>query len=261
MTDAPAATAADRTLVLLSRVAPVTVVFWVIKVLSTAMGEATSDYLVHTIGPFLGVALGFVLFAVTLSLQLAIPGYSTVRYWAAIVGVSVFGTMVADVAHVGFGIPYWMSALICAVVLAGVFVLWQRTEHTLSIHDITCRRRELFYWAVVLATFALGTALGDLTATTLRWGFLGSGIVFAIAIVLPGLGYRYLGVNAVLAFWASYVLTRPLGASFADWFGVSAARGGLDLGSGWVALVLTAVIIVLVAGSALRSQRRRHDSL
>jgi len=232
---------------LVSKVAQVTVAFWVIKVLSTAMGEATSDYFVHTIGPVPGVLIGFLLFAITLALQFFVPGYSRVRYWAAIVGVSVFGTMVADVAHVGFGIPYWLSALICAIALAAIFTFWYRLEHTLSIHSIYTRRRELFYWAAVLVTFALGTAVGDLTAVTLHWGYLGSGILFAVAIALPGLAFRFLHADAVLMFWIAYVLTRPLGASFADWFGVSHARGGLDLGSGWVALVLTAAIVVVVA--------------
>ncbi|MEO8906833.1 MAG: hypothetical protein ABI310_02030 [Microbacteriaceae bacterium] len=234
---------------LISKVASVTVAFWVIKVLSTAMGEATSDFMVHTIGPVPGVVLGFLLFVVTLGLQFFVPGYSRTRYWAAIVGVSVFGTMVADVAHVGFGIAYWLSALICAIVLTGIFTLWFRLEHTLSIHSIVTRRRELFYWAAVLVTFALGTAVGDLTATTLHWGYLGSGILFAVAIALPALAFRYLHANAVLTFWIAYVLTRPLGASFADWFGVSHERGGLGLGSGWVALVLTLAIVVVVAST------------
>ncbi|TAM70807.1 MAG: hypothetical protein EPN48_04030 [Microbacteriaceae bacterium] len=223
------------------------------------MGEATSDYFVHSIGPVPGVVVGFLLFAVTLGLQFFVSGYSRVRYWAAIVGVSVFGTMMADVAHVGFGIPYWLSALICAILLAGIFTFWYRSERTLSIHSIHTRRRELFYWAAVLVTFALGTAVGDMTATTLHWGYLGSGILFAVAIALPGLAFRFLRANAVLTFWIAYVLTRPLGASFADWFGVSHARGGLDLGSGWVALVLTAAIVVVVATTGrVQGAHARH---
>jgi CDP-glycerol glycerophosphotransferase len=241
---------------LVNKVAPVTVAFWVIKVLSTAMGEATSDFLVHTIGAIPGVAIGFVLFAVTLTLQFTARGYSSVRYWSAIVGVSVFGTMVADVAHVGLGIPYWVSALICAAVLAGVFITWWTFERTLSIHSIVSRRRESFYWLAVLVTFALGTAVGDLTAITFGLGYLGSGIIFAVAIALPGLAFRYGRADAVATFWTGYVLTRPLGASFADWFGVSEARGGLALGSGWVALVLTCAIVVAVALA-----RRKESSM
>lgn len=250
---------------LTSRVASVTVAFWVIKVLSTAMGEATSDYLVHTIGPIPGVGLGFALFAVTIVLQFSSRRFSTGRYWAAIVGVSVFGTMVADVAHVGFGIPYMASATICAVALAAVFVIWHRTEHTISIHSIVTRRREVFYWLTVLVTFALGTAVGDLTATTFGLGYLGSGIVFAVAIAIPAVLYRYLRILPVAMFWSAYVLTRPLGASFADWFGVSEQRGGLAVGSGIVALILTIAIIVVVvatsvpAARAIGSHRRGED--
>jgi uncharacterized membrane-anchored protein len=251
---------------LASRVASVTVAFWVIKVLSTAMGEATSDYLVHTIGPIPGVALGFVLFAVTIVLQFRSRRFSTARYWAAIVGVSVFGTMVADVAHVGFGIPYLASAAICAVALAAVFVIWHRAEHTVSIHSVVTRRREVFYWLTVLVTFALGTAIGDLTATTFGFGYLGSAIVFAVAIAIPALLYRYLRIGAVAMFWAAYVLTRPLGASFADWFGVSQQRGGLAVGSGVVALLLTIAIVVVVVATTLSAPRavvshRRADDV
>jgi uncharacterized membrane-anchored protein len=243
-----------------SRVAAVTVSFWVIKVLSTAMGEATSDLMVHGIGAVPGVVLGLLFFVTALALQFASRGFSTWRYWTAIVGVSVFGTMVADVAHVGLGIPYTVSATVCAVALAAVFVCWHSRERTLSIHSIVTRRREVFYWLVVLVTFALGTAVGDMTATTLRWGYLGSGILFALAIALPALAFRFARANAVAMFWAAYVLTRPLGASFADWFGLSPARGGLGLGSGLVAVVLTVAIALLVTSVVVRDRWRRDRS-
>ena len=242
-----------------SRVAAVTVAFWVIKVLSTAMGEATSDLFVHTIGPVPGVALGFILFAVTIVLHFTARRFSTARYWAAIVGVSVFGTMVADVAHVGFGIPYLVSALICAVVLAAIFVVWHRTEGTISIHSITTRRREVFYWLAVLVTFALGTAVGDLTATTFGLGYFLSGVIFAVAIAIPAVAFRITRMLPVAMFWTAYVLTRPLGASFADWFGVDKQRGGLDFGSGLVAIILTVAIVIMVAATATaRAPRRAH---
>ena len=125
--------------------------------------------------------------------------YSAWLYWAAVVMVSVFGTMCADVLHVGFGVPYTVSTAFFAVALAAIFVLWYRVEGTLSIHSITSPRRELFYWLTVVTTFALGTAVGDLTATTLHLGFLTSGLMFTGLICIPALAYWKLGLNSVLA--------------------------------------------------------------
>ncbi len=229
----------------------VTAFFWAIKALSTAMGESTSDYLVHAMAPELAVALGFLGFLAALSLQLSMGRYVAWTYWLAVVGVGVFGTMAADVLHVGFGVPYVASSALYCVVLAAVFVCWQRTEQTLSIHSIDTPRRELFYWAAVVATFAMGTAVGDFTATTLKLGYLASGVVFAALIAVPAIGYWRFGWNAILSFWLAYVATRPLGASFADWLGKPRAANGLGLGDGPVALVLTAAIFCLVAYLAI----------
>jgi uncharacterized membrane-anchored protein len=161
--------------------------------------------------------------------------------------VSVFGTMAADVLHVGLHIPYLVSTPFFMVVLAVVFVVWHKVEGTLSIHSIHTRRREAFYWATVLATFALGTAAGDLTATTAGLGYLGSGVMFAVVIAIPALACRRFGLNAIFAFWFAYIVTRPLGASFADWMAVSHHRGGLALGLGPVSLGWTIVIFGFVA--------------
>jgi uncharacterized membrane-anchored protein len=167
-------------------------------------------------------------------------------YWATVVMVSIFGTMCADVVHVGLGVPFVASTIGFAVLLIAVFVTWYRVEGTLSIHSIVTTRRELFYWLSIVATFALGTATGDMTAVTLNLGYLASGILFALLFALPGLAYRFAGLNAVVAFWASYVLTRPLGASFADWLGVSHQRGGENWGNGNVSLVLSLAIVCTV---------------
>jgi uncharacterized membrane-anchored protein len=161
--------------------------------------------------------------------------------------VAVFGTMAADVLHVEFGVPYFLSSLLFAVLLVAVFWSWSRAEPTLSIHSITTVRRELYYWAAVLATFAMGTALGDLAAYTFNLGFLSAGLIFALLFVLPGVGYYGLRINAVLAFWAAYVMTRPLGASFADWTGKSRHAGGIGIGDGTTGFVLAALIVAAVA--------------
>jgi uncharacterized membrane-anchored protein len=230
----------------LSKVPEITVAFWITKVLTTGMGESTSDYLVIALGPPIAIGIGAIVFAVALILQFRTKKYMAATYWFAVVMVSVFGTMAADVLHVGLGIPYLFSTVFFAVVLAAIFVTWYVIERTLSIHSITTRRRELFYWATVLATFALGTAAGDFTATTLHLGFLGSGILFAVVIAVPALAWWKLRLNAILAFWFAYVTTRPLGASFADWFAMSHAKGGLALGAGPVSVTLSVAILALV---------------
>jgi uncharacterized membrane-anchored protein len=229
------------------RVPEVTAFFWAIKALSTAMGESTSDYLVHAMAPELAVVLGFLGFLIALAIQLSRRRYVAWAYWLAVVGVGVFGTMAADVLHVGLGVPYVASSLLYAVVLAVVFVSWQRTEKTLSIHSIDTERRELFYWAAVVATFAMGTAVGDLTAVTFNFGYLGSALLFAGVIAVPAIGYWRLNWNPILCFWVAYVATRPLGASFADWMGKPQSAGGLGWGDGTVALALTFAIVCLVA--------------
>jgi uncharacterized membrane-anchored protein len=226
----------------LSKVPEVTAFFWIVKALTTAMGESTSDFLVHALVPEIAVVLGGIAFCIALYLQLTKDRYVPWAYWLAVAMVGVFGTMAADVLHVGLGVPYIASTIFYAIVLAAVFRTWSRMEGTLSIHSIATPRRELFYWAAVLATFALGTAAGDLTAVSLGLGYFGSILLFAAIIAIPALGYFRLGWNPILTFWLAYVVTRPLGASVADWLAVSHARGGLALGAGPVSLVFAAAI-------------------
>lgn len=246
----------QQTLQGLNKVPEVTALFWVVKILSTGVGETSSDYLAHTIGPVIAVLIGGVLLVASLVWQFRSARYQPWRYWSAVLMVSVFGTMVADVLHVVLGIPYMISTIAFAIMLSLVFLCWYRSEGTLSIHTINSRRSESFYWATVLVTFALGTAVGDLTAATFGWGYFASGMVFLALIAIPAIGYARFGLNEVFAFWAAYVLTRPLGASFADWFAVSRERGGLDHGAGWISLILLAVIVFLVAYLARVEQRK-----
>lgn len=225
-----------------SKVPEVTAFFWIVKALTTAMGESTSDFLVHTLVPEVAVVLGGIAFVIALYIQFGKDRYVPWAYWLAVAMVGVFGTMAADVLHVGLGVPYIVSTVFYAIVLAAVFRVWFVSEGTLSIHSITTPRRELFYWAAVLATFALGTAAGDLTAVTFGLGYFGSILLFGAIIAIPAIGYFRFGMNSILAFWFAYVVTRPVGASVADWLAVSSARGGLALGTGPVSLVLAAVI-------------------
>jgi uncharacterized membrane-anchored protein len=231
----------------LRKVPEVTFHFWAVKILSTAMGEATSDYLVHTIDPFQAVGIGFLGFLVAIVWQLALRRYWAPAYWLAVVMVAVFGTMVADAIHIEFGIAYAVSAFDCAVVLAATFSIWYIVERTLSIHSIVTRRREVFYWATVLATFAMGTALGDLSAYTWHLGWFVSGLMYTALFAIPLIARRTVGLNELVAFWWAYIITRPLGASYADWLGVPKSLGGLNFGRGTVAITLTLAIVGWVA--------------
>jgi uncharacterized membrane-anchored protein len=234
-----------------SKVPQITVFFWIIKILTTAQGEAASDWAVYRFDPVLAVAVAGLVLVAALALQFRARTYVAWIYWLTVDLVAIFGTMAADGMHIKLGIPYAVSSAFFAAVLAVVLISWYATEKTLSIHSIRTRRREAFYWATVLSTFALGTALGDMTATTLHLGYLTSGIMFTLIFAVPGVAHRWLRLNAIVAFWFAYIVTRPLGASYADWMGVPRSVGGLGLGRGPVAIALTIPIIAFVAYLAI----------
>lgn len=235
-----------------SRVPEPTVSFWLVKVLTTGMGEAVSDFLVTRFNPVPTVLLTAVVFAVVLGAQLRLRRYVPALYWAAVSMVGIFGTMAADVVHVALDIPYAVSTPMFLLALAAVFVVWRRAEGSVDVHTVTTGRRELLYWAAVITTFAAGTAAGDLLASTADLGYLGGAVFFAaIMAVIVGLRSARL-VGPVVGFWAAYVVTRPLGASIADWLGVEPTRGGLGFGSGTVGGIALVIIVLLVSALSVR---------
>jgi len=236
---------------LAAKVPEITLLFWAIKVLTTGMGEAMSDFLGQESVP-IGGAIGVLGFALAMRLQLRERRYRAPVYWFAVAMVAVFGTMVADVLKDGTGLSYAVTTPVFAAATALVFYRWHRSEGTLSIHSITTRRRELYYWSAVLATFALGTAAGDLTAITLNLGFFSSIVVFAAAIAVPGLLWWRGALNPIIAFWSAYVITRPLGASIADWLGKPQPNTGLGLGDGTVSALALLVFLALVGYVTVR---------
>jgi uncharacterized membrane-anchored protein len=233
------------------KVPEVILLFWVVKILTTAGGEATSDYL-RIYGNFKGGAVELGLFFVGLVWQFRTRRYSAFAYWFFAYAIAVIGTGVADFLHLDVGIPYSGTTLLWLVVLIAIFAVWRRREGTLSIHSITTQRREAYYWATVFATFALGTALGDYTAIALNLGYLSSAILYSVVILLPLIANRRFGLNGVAAFWMSYVVTRPLGASWADYVSKPKNLGGLAFGDGQTALVLGLAIAGCVVYLALR---------
>ena len=239
---------------LAAKVPAIALVFWVVKILTTCGGEAVSDYLAlgnRLVGGIVEVGL----MAVALVWQSRTRRYNAAAYWFLAYAIAIFGTGVSDALHLFVGIPYTGTTLLWAMVLALIFWLWYRSEGTLSIHSIVTRRREAYYWAVVFATFALGTALGDFTATVLGLGYLASGIMFFLIILIPAVFWSRFGLNAVAAFWFAYVVTRPLGASFADYLGRPHSLSGANFGSDRVAVVVAIAVAVLVGYLAVT----RHD--
>jgi len=224
--------------------------FWVVKILTTAGGEATSDYL-KTYGNFGGGGTEVALFVVALVLQFSTRRYRAFAYWFLAFAIAIAGTGISDFLHLDVHIPYAGTCLLWAVILAAVFWAWHRSEGTLSIHSITTQRREAFYWAVVFATFALGTALGDFTATSLNMGYLPSGLFFFGVILLPLVAWWRFGLNPIVAFWMAYVVTRPLGASFADWISKPSSITGIGFGDGPTAVVFALAVLALVVYLAI----------
>jgi uncharacterized membrane-anchored protein len=229
-----------------AKVPEVILLFWVVKILTTAGGEATSDYL-KTYGNFKGGGAEVLVIVVGLVLQFATRRYRAFAYWFLAYAIAITGTGVSDFLHLDVHIPYAGTTLLWALILVAIFWAWQRSEGTLSIHSITTQRREAFYWATVFATFALGTALGDFTATSLNLGYLDSGILFGVIIVIPALAHWQFGLGSIAAFWMSYVVTRPLGASFADYISKPHSLSGINFGDGPTAIVFAAAVFVLVS--------------
>lgn len=243
-----------------TKVPQITLSFWIAKILSTAMGEATSDFLVFHTNPYLAVLGGGLAFLAALVLQFRTRRHVPAIYWLLVVMVSIFGTMVADIVHVVLGVPYAVSTAAFAISLLLILWSWNAVERSLSIHTVETPRREAFYWAAVIATFALGTAAGDLTASTFGMGYLNSAILFLALFALPGLAYFAFGLNEVAAFWIAYILTRPVGASFADWFDQPVSASGLGFGTPVVAALLSLAVGLAILYICLRNPRRASIS-
>jgi uncharacterized membrane-anchored protein len=241
---------------MLNKVPQITIYFWIIKVLSTTVGETLADFLATKLG------LGLIktslvmcgLFVVALIVQLTRDRYIPAVYWTVVVLVSVVGTLVSDtlVDKLGFGLQTTSIAFSCA--LAVVFVLWYVSERTLSVHWIATTKRESFYWSAILFTFALGTSAGDLVAERLALGYVASVLVFGGMIAVITVAYRG-GVNAATAFWAAYILTRPLGASMGDFLTAAPADGGLGLGTNGTSALFLVVIVSVVSWFSLQQRR------
>lgn len=242
---------------MLNKVPEVTLLFWIVKIMSTTVGETVADFFSTTLGLGLnGTTLVMLaLLIAALIVQFRQRRYVPAAYWVTVVLISVFGTLVTDNLTDNVGVELWMTAVIFAVALTIVFIAWFLTERTLSIHSITTSRREAFYWLAILLTFALGTAGGDLFSEGLNLGYLLSGIIFAAVIAAVTVAHFAFKLNAVFAFWAAYVLTRPFGAAFGDLLSQPTDAGGLGLGTTLTSAGFLAIIVVIVTVLARREKR------
>ena len=234
---------------MLSKVPEVTMYFWIIKILCTTVGETAADFLNFDLNLGLTVTtiVMSVFLAVALFVQFRLRRYVPGIYWLAVVLISVVGTLITDNLVDNFGVPLLTTTIVFSVALAAAFAVWYASERTLSIHSIYTTKREAFYWLAILFTFALGTAAGDLVAEDLSLGYLTSIVVFSALIGLVILAYAYARLNAVLAFWIAYILTRPLGASIGDYLSQGRDAGGLALNAVTINAIFLVTILALVA--------------
>jgi uncharacterized membrane-anchored protein len=232
----------------LNKVPQVTLAFWIIKILSTTVGETGADYLAVDAGLGHGVTrvMMAVLLAMALFNQLRTRRHTPWAYWLTVVLVSIVGTQITDLLTDGLGVSLTVSTCAFSVLLAVIFATWFWVERSLSVHDIQTRRRELFYWSAILCTFALGTAAGDLATEAVGLGFAWGAVSFGTVIAITFAAWR-LGGNAVLTFWIGYILTRPFGAALGDMLTQARTDGGLGMGTMWTSALFLSVIVMLVA--------------
>lgn len=249
---------ASRSVSLINKVPEVTLSFWIIKILSTTVGETGADFLAVGVGWGRGLtsAIMAILLALILFNQVRMRGHAPWSYWLTVVLVSVVGTQITDLLTDGLGVSLYLSTTVFAVALAAIFTVWYRVERSLSIHDIVTRSRESFYWLAILCTFALGTAAGDLATEALGLGFSWGVVIFGALIAVTYLAWRR-GGNAVLTFWIAYILTRPFGAALGDLLTQSKTYGGFGMGAMWTSVLFLAVIILLVAIAQYGNSGRR----
>jgi len=232
----------------LNKVPEVTLAFWVIKIMSTTVGETGADFLAVDAGLGIGwTSAGMaLLLGIALFWQMRGKAYAPWIYWLTVVLVSVVGTLITDILTDVLDVSLYTSTAAFSVLLVINFFAWFRVERSLSIREVNTPRRELFYWTTVLCTFALGTAAGDLATEALGMGFTWGTVVFGVLIAATFMAWR-MGGNVVLTFWISYILTRPFGASFGDLLTQAKTYGGLGMGAAWTSAIFLCVIVMLVA--------------
>ncbi|MHA6529552.1 COG4705 family protein [Paenibacillus sp. BAC0078] len=242
-----------------NKVPQVTIFFWIIKIMATTVGETAADFLNFNLnwGLTLTTLVMTGLLLISLFFQMSATKYVPSIYWLAVVLISVVGTLITDNLVDNLGVPLETTTIFFSLALAVTFVAWFASEKTLSIHSITTKKREAFYWLAILFTFALGTAAGDLVAESLNLGYWVSALIFAALIGVVTLAHFRFKLNAVIAFWIAYILTRPMGASLGDYLSQPRSEGGLELGTTGTSIIF----VVIIVGLVLYLTKTRKDQL
>ncbi|WP_025659623.1 membrane protein [Rhizobium sp. IBUN] len=242
----------------INRVPEVTVDFWLIKLMAVTMGETAADYLAVNLGLGLTVTsiIMTAILVVVVAIQFAQKRYVPASYWAAVVLISIVGTLITDNLVDNFGVPLEATTIGFSIALAVTFAVWFAFERTLSIHTIYTTQREAFYWLAILFTFALGTAAGDLIAETFDFGYLTTAFLFMAVICVMAVAYALAGLNSIVAFWLAYIFTRPLGASLGDLLSQPVEYGGLGFGTVYTSLLFLGLIVAIVIYMTLSQSSR-----
>lgn len=246
----------------LNKVPEITLVFWLIKMMSTTVGETAADFLNMDLNfglTWTSIITG-VLLAIALFFQMRATRYSPIRYWVTVVFISVFGTLVTDNLTDAWHVPLAVSSLVFSVLLIITFAVWYRREGTLSIHSIDSRSREAYYWLAILATFALGTAVGDWLSEGIDLGYYGAALFFGVWIVIVAVACFTFKANRVFCFWAAYILTRPFGAACGDLLSQPADNGGIGLGANLTSLIFGLAIMAMIGGLVVHDWRKRVNA-
>jgi uncharacterized membrane-anchored protein len=246
----------------LNKVPEITIVFWLIKMMSTTVGETAADFLNMDLNFGLtntSIITG-ILLAISLFYQMHAPRYKPALYWVTVVFISIFGTLITDNLTDVWQIPLGVSSLFFSIILGVTFVVWYRQEKTLSIHSIDSLSRESFYWLAILATFALGTAVGDWLAEGLGLGYSSAAIFFGVWISIITIACFIFRANKVFCFWAAYILTRPFGAACGDLLSQPVENGGMGLGANLTSLIFGVAIVVMVGGLVANDWRKGEST-
>ncbi|MHB8261793.1 MAG: COG4705 family protein [Bacteroidia bacterium] len=244
---------------MLNKVPKITLFFWIIKILATTVGETAADYLSETLHLGLTITsyiMGCILL-IMLFIQLRGKEYIPGIYWAVVVLLSIVGTLISDNLVDNLGVSLATTSILFGVALAITFIWWYLSEHTLSVHNIATHKRELFYWAAILFTFSLGTSAGDLVSESSGLGYGYATLLFAGAIGLVLLAFKYAQLNSILSFWIAYILTRPLGASMGDLLSQATENGGLGWGTTITSIVFLLTILTLVIYVTIRNKKTK----
>lgn len=242
---------------MLNRVPEVTIYFWIIKILATTVGETAADFLSMTLNLGLSITSYIMsgLLLIALINQFRLKQYIPISYWLVVVLISIVGTLITDRLVDEFGVSLVTTTIVFSFVLLAVFVFWYLSEKTLAMHSIRTAKRELFYWIAILFTFALGTSTGDFLAEASGLGYAQSALVFGAAIAIIATGYYYFRMNAVLAFWLAYILTRPFGASIGDLLSQPTKNGGFGYGTVGTSMLFLSIIASLVIYLSLKRKK------